>query len=99
MTGFLRYVFNRLKNKNKVNKQKGVIHLALPLVLLLLIVAGFFALSYFGVIKLPSFLSKLPFASPGSKVELKAEYKNPFDKETQFVNPFQEYKNPFVTNK
>lgn len=28
-------------------------------------------------------------------VELKKEYQNPFDKNTQYVNPFSEYKNPF----
>lgn len=28
-------------------------------------------------------------------VVLAAEYKNPFDEETQYVNPFSEYKNPF----
>ena len=82
-----------------MNKQKGIIHLALLLVLLPIVIAGFFALSYFGIIKLPSFLNKIPFTSPGSKVELTKEYQNPFKKETQYVNPFQEYKNPFVTNK
>jgi len=28
-------------------------------------------------------------------VKLKTEYKNPFEKETQYVNPFAQYKNPF----
>lgn len=32
-------------------------------------------------------------------VELKTAYKNPFDKKTQYVNPFETYKNPFVTNR
>lgn len=30
-----------------------------------------------------------------SKVEVKTEYKNPFDRENQFVNPFAEVKSPF----
>lgn len=32
-------------------------------------------------------------------VEIKTSYKNPFNKETQYVNPFDKYKNPFVTNR
>lgn len=43
-----------------------------------------------GIIKKPSFLGPKT-----ASVELKTEYKNPFDKETQYVNPFQEFKNPF----
>lgn len=30
-----------------------------------------------------------------SNVSLKKDYKNPFDKDTQYVNPFSQYKNPF----
>lgn len=30
-----------------------------------------------------------------SNVSLKTDYKNPFDKDTQYVNPFSQYKNPF----
>ena len=44
------------------------------------------------------FKKKLPFV--GSKepnVALKTEYKNPFDKKTQYVNPFGEFKNPLVS--
>jgi len=78
-----------------VNNQKGVIHLVLPL--LLLLVAGFFALVYFGVIKNVPFLGNL--GQSGPKVTLKTEYKNPFDKKTQYVNPFDKYKNPFVVNR
>ena len=76
-------------------KQTGVIHLALPLLLLLAIGAGIFALSYFKVIKLPS----IPFLQKKASVDLKKEYKNPFKQETQYVNPFETYKNPFTINK
>lgn len=31
-----------------------------------------------------------------SKVEAKKEYKNPFDRTSQFVNPFSEVKSPFT---
>lgn len=84
-----------------MNKQKGVIHLALPLFLLLAIAAVFFALIYFGVIKNP--FKSVPFlSSVGQRkptVNTKTEYKNPFEKKTQYVNPFNKYKNPFVVNR
>lgn len=78
--------------------QKGVIHLFLPLLLLLIIVAGVFGLTKFGFIKLPQ-LPSIPFLQKGANVQLKSDYKNPFKKETQYVNPFEKYKNPFVVNK
>ncbi len=78
-----------------MNNQKGVIHLVLPL--LLLLAAALFALVYFGVIQNP--LKNLKIGQAGPKVDLKTEYKNPFKKETQYVNPFDTYKNPFVTNR
>lgn len=77
-----------------MNKQKGVIHLALPLLLLLAVGAVVVVLFFKGVIKNP--LKNLPFFSKGAKVSTKTEYKNPFKKETQYVNPFESYKNPFV---
>ena len=77
-----------------MKNQQGILHLALPLVLVLAIVAAVVGLVALGVIKNP--LKNLPFISQGPKVELKTEYKNPFKKETQYVNPFETYKNPFV---
>ncbi len=80
-----------------MNNQKGVIHLVLPLLLLLIIVAGFFALSYFSVIKLPSLFNKIPvIGSKQATASVKEEYKNPFDKKSQFVNPFDQYKSPLL---
>lgn len=79
-------------------KEKGVIHLVLPLVLLLIIGAGAFALIYFGIIQNP--LKKIPYLGQKQPtVAVKQEYKNPFNKDTQYVNPFQTNKNPFVTNR
>ena len=75
--------------------EAGVIHLALPL--LLLLIAAVIALVYFGVIKNP--LKNIPFLQKGPSVNLKTEYKNPFKKETQYVNPFETYKNPFTVAK
>lgn len=76
-------------------RQKGIIHL-LPLeVIFVLIVAG--VLVYLvtqGIIKLPTSLFQ-----KGPKVELQESYQNPFKKETQYVNPFETYKNPFTVNR
>ncbi len=42
-----------------------------------------------------------PVVTPTStvKVSLQKDYQNPFDKKTQYVNPFTQYKNPFDTAK
>ena len=85
-----------------MKSQRGVIHLALPL-LFLLAVAAIVAVVLIstGIIKNP--LKNIPFLSKlgqsGPKIELKKDYKNPFNKETQYVNPFETYKNPFTVNK
>ena len=75
--------------------QKGVIHLLLPL--LLIAGAVLFFLIYKGIIKNP--LDNVPFLNRGPKVSLKTEYSNPFKQETQYVNPFETYKNPFTVAK
>ena len=75
--------------------QKGIIHLfALLIIILVLALAGF-AVMKFGFIKIPS----LNIVQKKSLVELKTEYKNPFNKNTQYVNPFDQYKNPLVVNR
>ena len=61
------------------------------LVVILLVAIGFLL----GVIKVPG-LSIQPLLEKKAQVKLKTEYKNPFAKETQYVNPFEDYKNPFV---
>lgn len=76
-----------------MSRQRGFIHHfpLLSLVIFGLVIAG--AYLYFqGNLPL-SFLQKSP------KVEPKITYENPFKKETQFVNPFDSYKNPFVVNR
>lgn len=42
-----------------------------------------------------------PLVTPTSsvKVSLQNSYQNPFDKKTQYTNPFTQYKNPFDTAK
>lgn len=73
--------------------QKGVLHL-IPLLLVAAVIIGVILIAT-GKLKLPS----IPFLQKGPKVELKTEYKNPFKKETQYVNPFETYKNPFTVAK
>lgn len=72
---------------------------AVLVVIILLVVAAFIvgAILYTqGVLKIPG-----KIASTGTKssedvqVELKNEYENPFDKSTQYENPFSDYQNPF----
>lgn len=75
--------------------QRGIIHL-LPLILIAAVVGGAIFLISQGKIKLP----KIPFLQrQATNVELKSEYKNPFKQETQYVNPFETYKNPFTVAK
>ena len=80
-----------------MNHQKGFIHLLFPLLIIAVVVIIFLVSK--GIIKLPFSLPSIPFLSNQPKVELKTEYNNPFKKETQYVNPFETYKNPFVVNR
>lgn len=73
--------------------QRGVLHL-LPLLLIAAVIIGAI-LVFTGKFKLPS----VPFLQKGPKVSVKSEYANPFKKETQYVNPFETYKNPFTIAK
>lgn len=76
-----------------MRSQQGFAHLLLLLLLVLLALGGYFAISQ-GLIKLPG----TPFSKEPT-VELKEEYKNPFDKRSQYVNPFDQYKSPFLNLK
>ena len=70
--------------------QRGLVHLLPVLVILALIgVVGF--LVFKG--KLNISLARKP------KVKLQESYNNPFDKDSQYVNPFETYKNPFTTSR
>lgn len=54
------------------------------------IVIVFLILSYTGVVKSP-----VPLPLGGSQATLKTFYENPFDEKSQYINPLDEYKNPF----
>ena len=75
--------------------KKGVVHL-LPVIIIVVIVAAAWLVVAKFILKgkLPFFDKKEP-----TKVELKTEYQNPFNKKTQFVNPFDQTKNPFAVAK
>lgn len=74
--------------------QKGVITLAVPLLLLLIAAVAVFLLISQGIFKLPAKLvPSLPGKSQEPTVSLQTQYQNPF--EGKFVNPFAGYKNPF----
>lgn len=71
---------------------KKPIFFVIPVLVIVGIVVAFLIIR--GNLKAPAGLfSKAP------RVELKTTYKNPFNKDTQYVNPFDKYKNPFVTNR
>lgn len=77
--------------------QQGIAHILLILLLLASLVAGLYLLQQKFNFLPKTFFPNLPFGqSKMTNVELKSEYKNPFKKETQYVNPFETYKNPFV---
>lgn len=69
-----------------------------PLIIVGIAVVTLFALSYFGIVKIPiepiqQQVKKIaPKQEP--KVSLQTKYDNPFDKKAQYVNPFGQ-KNPF----
>ncbi len=74
--------------------RKAVIFLGLGL---LVSVSVTLYILFFTGPKLKTQLNQLLKKEP--TVALKTEVKNPFDKETQYVNPFDTYKSPFYTLK
>ena len=58
-----------------------------------------------GILVSLGFAIKIPYNNPltilqkKATAQLKTEYKNPFAKETQYVNPFKTYKNPFIVSR
>ena len=71
-------------SKTTVLVMVGVIAVVLGLV-----IVGFFSRRP-GGLNIP-----LPGLRGPSAPEVKKTYQNPFDKETQYVNPFEEFKSPF----
>jgi len=78
-----------------VGNKKGAAHL-IPIVIIFavtLLLIG--ALFYTKVLnkKIPSITNKSN--NQEASVQIKKDYQNPFDKNTQYVNPFDQTKNPF----
>ena len=78
----------KIRSKNLVENKKGVGHIVVLLFLVGIPLLVVVVLAVTGRIKIPGL-------SRGPQVDVKEAYSNPFNKETQYVNPFQEYKNPF----
>lgn len=76
--------------------QAGVapILLILPIVVVVIVIIGVVLFSK-GTVKIPGKSALQTTSSAEPQVELKTEYQNPFDKSTQYENPFSEYQNPF----
>lgn len=70
--------------------QKG--NILLPLLFIIVLLAVVYFLYARGIIKLTQKKSSLAVEP---KVQLQTKYDNPFDANSQYVNPFSEYKNPF----
>lgn len=71
--------------------QQGVTHLILLLLVVIVVAAAFFI--YKGLLKNSG--GNLVKTSKQPSVTLQTKYDNPFDKNSQYVNPFSSYKNPF----
>lgn len=80
--------------KDPHSAQSGVVTLAVPVLLLIIIAVILYILFSQGIIKAPTTPS-LPGLKKEPTVSLQNQYQNPFDKSAQYVNPFSEYKNPF----
>lgn len=75
--------------------KKGFAHLILLVVILavtLLLISALFYTKIFNK-KLPSITNQNN--SQEASVQIKKDYQNPFDKNTQYINPFNQTKNPF----
>lgn len=74
--------------------RKGVVH---HTGLIIIVIIAVWALVLYLLISKNIIKFKTPFSKKEpSKVQLQTEYKNPFNKDTQFVNPFDKTKNPFA---
>lgn len=83
---------------SRISSEKGVVALAVPLLLIIIIAAAVFLLISQGIIKNPFQQLTQNVLAPAKKqpsVSLQKQYQNPFDKSAQYVNPFAEFKNPF----
>lgn len=77
-------------------KQQGFAHLALVFVALILLSLGAIVLLPKNTtLQLVDNLLPQVTPIPTPIVTLTTQYENPFDRDSQYVNPFSTYKNPF----
>lgn len=69
------------------------------ILLALLLVSGAAVLLYLYSVKNLSLPGQVGTDGQKPTVKLQAQYNNPFDKNSQYSNPFSQYKNPFVVAK
>lgn len=78
-----------------VRQQSGYILIVLLVVIVLLGGGVAFLFTSQSLKKIQTYNKRLEQAAAEPSVVLTAEYENPFDKKTQYTNPFSTYKNPF----
>jgi len=73
------------------NSERGSVVIFLSLIFLVVAIGA-----SIGVYKMiTDSTDKISQTSEDLAVALKSDYQNPFEEETQYVNPFDEYQNPF----
>jgi ABC-type multidrug transport system permease subunit len=80
-----------------MKSQSGLAHLVLILLILFFLIIGVSALFLKNNLFKTSQKAFQKLKRPGSQtsIQMKEEYKNPFEEKTQYSNPFEENKNPF----
>lgn len=76
---------------------KWVMGIGLGVVIILIAAGVLYGYQYFSGKPAPVNLPPLGGKKEVSKVTIKSEYKNPFDQQNQYVNPFAEFKSPFTS--
>ena len=76
-----------MPERGTARRETGVVHLLPILLVAALLIVGAFLVARLSL--------KTPTKDTKASVQLQASYANPFEKDTQYVNPFASYKNPF----
>ncbi|HLD26112.1 MAG TPA: hypothetical protein VJC05_03665 [Candidatus Andersenbacteria bacterium] len=80
--------------KTKFSQKKTLMIVGVVIVVLVIVLVVLLLLSPRGTVDkvVPQ---ALQLKGDVSEVALKTEYQNPFDRDSQYVNPFDEFKSPF----
>lgn len=86
---------------NKLSASRSKVGLVVGLVIVIFVVVGvvvwILVRPQRGGVGTIGQLPLLGLREQPTSVELKSEYKNPFDRNAQYVNPFTDYKSPFIS--